>query len=122
MEQQELIMTKIIVQLFGTAGANFFSLLVTNLGGKNAQWTSLFRMVALVGWLTLTHFRLELCVSGGLAGFDITGVQSVRRCTVDLLNPPEKSADFYGFFTVTGHTSSVIGPTVFGLLTAEAPE
>jgi UMF1 family MFS transporter len=39
-----------------------------------------------------------------------------------MFSPPEKSAEFYGFFAVTGRTSSFIGPTIFGVLAAGATE
>jgi UMF1 family MFS transporter len=34
--------------------------------------------------------------------------------------PAGQSAEFYGFFAVAGRTSSFIGPTIFGILAAEA--
>ena len=37
-----------------------------------------------------------------------------------MFSPPGHSAEFYGFFAVTGRTSSFIGPTIFGVLAAEA--
>ena len=53
---------------------------------------------------------------GFLAGFALTGVQSVSRTLVGMFSPPGQSAEFYGFFAVAGRTSSFIGPTIFGLL------
>ena len=57
---------------------------------------------------------------GALAGFALTGVQSVSRTMVSIFSPAGKSAEFYGFFAVAGRTSSFIGPTVYGWLAAEA--
>lgn len=122
MEQQELIIFMIIVQLTSVAGAYLFGLLATDFGGKRALVTSLLLMVVPVVWLIFSHSRLEFYVIGGLAGFALTGVQSVSRTMVGMLSPPEKSAEFYGFFAVTGRTSSFIGPTIFGLIAAEATE
>lgn len=120
MEQQELIIFMIIVQLTSVAGAYLFGLLASDFGGKKALVASLVLMVIPVTWLIFSHSRLEFYVIGGLAGFALTGVQSVSRTMVGMLSPPEKSAEFYGFFAVTGRTSSFIGPTVFGLVAAEA--
>ena len=39
---------------------------------------------------------------------------------VATFSPPGKSAEFYGFFALTGRTSSFIGPAVFGSLAAAA--
>ncbi|MFN2225239.1 MAG: MFS transporter, partial [Anaerolineae bacterium] len=61
-------------------------------------------------------------IIGGLAGFALTGVQSLSRTIVAIFAPSGQSAEFYGFFAVTGRTSSFIGPTIFGLLAAWASE
>ena len=122
MEQQELVIFMIIVQVTSVAGAYLFGLLASDFGGKRALITSLLLMVVPVVWLIFSHSRLEFYVIGGIAGFALTGVQSVSRTMVGMLSPQEKSAEFYGFFAVTGRTSSFIGPTVFGLLAAEATE
>jgi UMF1 family MFS transporter len=50
----------------------------------------------------------------------MAGIQSVSRTVVAMFSPPGQSAEFYGFFAVTGRTSSFIGPAVYGWLAAEA--
>jgi UMF1 family MFS transporter len=122
MEQQELIIFMIIVQVTSVAGAYLFGLLASDFGDKKALMASLLLMIVPVVWLFFSHSRLEFYFIGGLAGFALTGVQSVSRTMVGMLSPPERSAEFYGFFAVTGRTSSFIGPTIFGLLAAEATE
>ena len=57
-------------------------------------------------------------IIASLAGFALTGVQSVSRSMVGLLSPPGRSGEFYGFFAVAGRSSSFIGPTLFGVLAA----
>jgi UMF1 family MFS transporter len=75
-----------------------------------------------VVWLYFSHSKLEFYIIGGLAGFALTGVQSLSRTIVAMFAPQGQSAEFYGFFAVTGRTSSFIGPTIFGLLAAWASE
>jgi UMF1 family MFS transporter len=120
MEQQELIIFMIIVQVASIAGAYLFGLLADGFGGKRSLIISLLLMIVPVIWLYFSYSRLEFYFIGGLAGFALTGVQSVSRTMVGTFSPPGKSAEFYGFFAVTGRTSSFIGPTIFGLLAAEA--
>ena len=57
---------------------------------------------------------LEVTLS--LAGFALTGVQSLSRTMIGAFAPPGKSAEFFGFFGMVGRTSSFIGPTLFGVL------
>ncbi|MBS3783085.1 MAG: MFS transporter, partial [Anaerolineae bacterium] len=122
MEHQELIIFMIIVQVTSVVGAYLFGLLADDFGGKRSLVIALLLMIVPVVWLYFSYSRLEFYFIGGLAGFALTGVQSVSRTVVGMFAPPGKSAEFYGFFAVTGRTSSFIGPTIFGLLAAEATE
>jgi UMF1 family MFS transporter len=122
MEQQELIIFMIIVQITSVVGAYLFGLLADDFGGKRSLVISLLLMVVPVVWLYFSYSRLEFYFIGGLAGFALTGVQSVSRSVVGMFSPPGRSAEFYSFFAVTGRTSSFIGPTIFGVLAAQATE
>jgi UMF1 family MFS transporter len=120
MEQQELIIFMIIVQVASVAGAYLFGLFANDFGGKRSLILALLLTIVPVFWLYFTNSRLAFYIIGGIAGFALTGVQSVSRTLVGMFSPAGKSAEFYGFFAVTGRTSSFIGPTIFGLLAAWA--
>jgi len=122
MEQQELIIFMIIVQVTSVAGAYLFGLVSGDFGGKRSLVISLLLMIVPVVWLYFSHSKLEFYFIGGLAGFALTGVQSVSRTMVGTFTPPGQSAEFFGFFAVAGRTSSFIGPTIFGLLAARATQ
>lgn len=120
LEQQQLIIFMIIVQVTSVVGAYIFGLVANDFGGKRALIVSLLLMMVPVIWLYFNKTVLGFFFIGGVAGFALTGVQSVSRSVVGMLSPPGKSAEFYGFFAVAGRTSSFIGPTVFGLTAAWA--
>jgi UMF1 family MFS transporter len=122
MEEQELIIFMIIVQIASVAGAYLFGLFASDFGGKRSLIFALLLTIAPVFWLYFTESKLAFYVIGGIAGFALTGVQSVSRTLVGMFSPAGKSAEFYGFFAVTGRTSSFVGPTIFGLLAAWATE
>ncbi len=116
MGQQELIIFMILVQITSVVGAYIFGLVADDWGGKLSLLIALVLMMVPVGWLYFTTSKLAFYFIGGLAGFALTGVQSVSRSVVGQMAPAGKSAEFYGFFSVAGRTSSFIGPTVFGLV------
>jgi UMF1 family MFS transporter len=122
MQQQELIIFMIIVQVTSVVGAYIFGLVAQDFGGKRSLIFSLLLMIVPVIWLYFTRSRLAFYIIGGIAGFALTGVQSVSRTMVGTFSPPGQSAEFYGFFAVAGRTSSFIGPTIFGFLAAWASE
>jgi UMF1 family MFS transporter len=114
MEQQELIIFMIIVQITSVVGAYLFGLYAGDFGGRQSLIVALLLMVVPVVWLYFTHSKLAFYFIGGLAGFALTGVQSVSRTLVGLFTPQGRNAEFYGFFAMAGRTSSFIGPVIFG--------
>ncbi|MFO8037206.1 MAG: MFS transporter [Anaerolineales bacterium] len=120
MEQQQLIIFMILVQVTSVFGAFLGGLIGDRLGYKQTLIVSLVLMMAAVVWMIFAQTITEFYFIGALAGFALTGVQSISRTLVGMFAPQGKSAEFYGFFAVTGRTSSFIGPTVYGFLAAEA--
>lgn len=120
MQQQQLIIFMIIVQIASVAGAYLFGILAHKWNSKQSLVLSLAIMIVAVVWLLFVQNINVFFVVGGLAGFALTGVQSVSRTLVGQFAPEGKSAEFYGFFEVGGRTSSFIGPAVYGLIAAEA--
>ncbi len=120
MEQQELIIFMIIVQITSVAGAYLFGNLSVRLSSKKSLIISLVLMILAVLALLVVESIQIFYLIGAVAGFALTGVQSVSRTMTGQFAPEGKSAEFFGFFEVGGRTSSFIGPTVYGLLAAEA--
>lgn len=120
MDQQELIIFMILVQIASVAGAYLFGTLADRIGSKRSLMLSLWLMIGAAVWMFFNDSIVGFYWIGGLAGFALTGVQSVSRTMIGLFSPPGQSAEFYGFFAVAGRTSSFIGPTIYGILAAEA--
>lgn len=120
MEQQQLIIFMIIVQVASVAGAWLFGLVADKFDAKLGIMISLVIMTVLVTWIVFSRTLTEFFIIGALAGFALTGVQSVSRTMVGLMAPEDKSAEFYSFQAVAGRSSSFIGPFVYGTVAAFA--
>lgn len=118
MTQEQLIIFIIMVQITSVLGAFLFGRLTDNWGSKRTLIISLLLMIAAVIWMYFNFTVVGFFLIGALAGFALTGVQSVSRTLIGQLSPPGHGAEFYGLFAVAGRTSSFIGPTVYGLLAA----
>lgn len=116
MTQQQLIIFMMIVQVTSVAGAYIFGLLTARLGGKLSLVLSLSLMMLAVGGLFFVSNLAGFNVIGALAGFALTGVQSVSRTVVGQVSPVEKAGEFYGLFSVAGQISSFTGPAIYGFL------
>ncbi len=114
--QEALIGLIILVHVTSTAGAWVFGLYTDRRGARAALIASLLLMILAVGWLYFTRSPVWFFVIAALAGFALTGAQSVSRTLIGMLSPPGQSAEFFGLFAVAGRSSSFIGPLVYGLV------
>jgi UMF1 family MFS transporter len=120
MTQTQLIIFMIVVQLTSALGAYLFGIWGGKYGFKRTLiWSILLMIVAVLGMIfnpSLTGYYFI----GALAGFALTGVQSISRTMAGLFAPESKSTEFFSFFAVAGKSSSFIGPTIYGLIAFSA--
>lgn len=120
MNQEQLIIFMIVVQVTSVAGAYLFAMIGEKFGYKRSLILSVVMMIAVVGAMLFTRTLNGYFVIGAFAGFALTGVQSLSRTMVGFFAPEGRSGEFFGFFAIAGRTSSFIGPTVYGIIAAEA--
>lgn len=120
MKQTQMIIFMIIVQVTSIAGAYAFSLIGEKIGYKKSLIYSLLAMIAAIIWMIFNQTLTGFFIIGALAGFALTGAQSISRTMVGFFAPRGQSAEFFGFFSVIGRTSSFIGPAVYGVLAYRA--
>jgi UMF1 family MFS transporter len=116
MNQNQLIGFMIVVQVTSVIGAFFFGQMMPRLGGKISLSISLVLMIITVALLFVTNSLTGFNLVGALAGFALTGVQSLSRTVVGQVCPVEKAAEFYGLFSTVDQISAFTGPAIFGLL------
>lgn len=120
LDQQQIILFMILIQFTSVIGAYISGWIVDKRSGKAALVIFLLMMIGSVTGLFVVESVVGFYVIGGIAGLALSSVQAVSRAMVGALAPPGRSAEFYGFFAVAGRTSSFIGPTIYGLVAAEA--
>jgi UMF1 family MFS transporter len=118
MTQTQLILFMILVQVTSAIGAYLFGILGEKMGFKRGLIFSLVLMIGSVVWMVFVPSMAGYFVIGGVAGFALTGVQSLSRTLAGLFAPTSKTTEFFSFFAVAGKSSSFIGPTTFGLVAA----
>ncbi|NLT38896.1 MAG: MFS transporter [Clostridiales bacterium] len=120
MNQTQLIVFVILIQFSGTFGALLFGRISDKKSSKESIIISLLILIVSVACLLFIQDLILFYVIGVVAGFSLSGVQAVSRTMVSQLSPPEKSAEFYGFLSVAGRTSTFVGPLVFGSISFRA--
>lgn len=116
MKQIELIIFVILIHISGALGALLFGKIADTRGSKQAILLSLVILIVSVAGLLLISQVLWFYIIGFVAGFSLSGAQAVSRSMVSQLVPREQTAEFYGFLSVAGRTSTFVGPLVFSTI------
>lgn len=120
LNQQEIILFMILIQFTSVIGAYASGWIADHLSSKTSLVIFLIMMLGAMVGLFINESVTGFYVIGGVAGLALSSVQAVSRAMVSNLSPEGRSAEFYGFFAVAGRTSSFIGPTIYGIVAAEA--
>ena len=112
-----LIGTLLMVQFVAAPFSILFGKLSKKIGIKKSITLSLliYTVVAIVGYFMTKEWHFLLL------GFGVAmvqgGSQALSRSLIGQLMPKSKSAEFYGFFSVSEKFNTVIGPFIMALVT-----
>jgi len=114
----ELIAFFIMVQATAFIGSLFFGWLADLIGNRSTLLICLVVWLAIVIWAYFLGWlidpRTEYYVLGVLTGIVLGGTQSIARAMQAAFTPLDRSAEFFGFFSISGRFASVFGPLVYG--------
>lgn len=120
MQAGELVLFFIMVQATGFVGAMFFGYLADKLSNKLVLMITLHVWLIVVVWAFFLGIywdvKTEYYIIGVLAGIVMGGSQSIARALQASFTPNEHSAQFFGFFAISGKFASVFGPLFFGAM------
>ncbi len=122
METGEIILFFLMVQGIAIFGSLIFGYLADAIGNKKAVMISLGIWSFIVIWAfslgILWDPKTEYWILGALAGIVMGGSQAASRSLQGIFTPDANSAEFFGFFAVSGKFASVFGPLIYGILIA----
>ena len=110
-----LIGTLLMVQFVAAPFALLFGKLAKKLGVKRAITLSLliYTMISVIGYFMTKEWHF-------LLGFGVAtvqgGSQALSRSLVSQLMPKSKSAEFFGFYSVSEKFNTVVGPLLFSIV------
>jgi UMF1 family MFS transporter len=122
METGEIILFFLMIQGIAFFGSLIFGFLADAIGNKKAVMISLGIWSLIVIWAfrlgILWDPKTEYWILGVLAGIVMGGSQAASRSLQGIFTPDANSAEFFGFFAVSGKFASVFGPLIYGILIA----
>jgi UMF1 family MFS transporter len=73
-------------------------------------------------WAFFCNSALEYYFVGLAAGIAIGSSQANSRTMLSMLTPRAREAEFFGFYTLTGRLSAIIGPILYGWIAHKTGE
>jgi UMF1 family MFS transporter len=109
-----LILALLITQFVGFPAAIAFGRIGARLGAKTGILIGIGVYVLVTVWAFFMDSVWEFYALAITIGLVQGGVQALSRSFYARLIPPEKSAEFFGFYNMLGKFAAVIGPVLMG--------
>jgi UMF1 family MFS transporter len=113
-----LIGTLLMVQFLAAPFAYLFGWLSKKMGTKKSIYLSLaiYTVIAIAGYFL--YHEWQFWALGAAVATVQGGSQALSRSMIGKMMPKSKSAEFYGFFSVFEKFASILGPLIFGVISA----
>ena len=120
LEPAQLIVFFLVVQGTAFIGSMVFGYLVDWWGNKKALMLSIVIWSVVILWARFIGFLgapvKEFYLLGILTGMVLGGSQSAARSLLGSFTPPDKGAEFFGFFALCGKFAAILGPLIYGTM------
>lgn len=117
MSDMEIITFFAVVQTSAILGSLAFGFITDKIGPKRTISVTLILWIAISAaayFVTTVYIFYVVAMAAGVA---IGSSQSASRSLMALLTPPDREAEFFGFYDgLCGKASAVIGPFIYGLI------
>ncbi len=105
----------LITQFIGIPCSLGFGRLGQRWGDKKALFLGLTGYIMLVVWAYFLKENWQFWILAAGVGTVQGGTQALSRSFFSKLVPPEKTAEFFGFYQLSGRLAGLGGPLIFGL-------
>jgi UMF1 family MFS transporter len=106
----------LMIQFVAMPGSLLFGRIAARFGARMAVFICLLLFVLVTLFASRMEHNWEFWLLGLVVAVILGGSQSISRSLYGALIPPGKSAEFFGFYAITGKFSSIIGPFSFALI------
>ena len=113
-----LIATVLAIQFVGIPFAVLFGALGAKIGAKRAILVALAIYIGISIYAYFVKTATGFIVLGLLVGTVQGGAQALSRSLFASFVPPQRSSEFFGFFSVFEKFAGILGPAAFGVVIA----
>jgi UMF1 family MFS transporter len=115
LEASDLIKALLMTNFIGFPAALAFGWIAKHTGAKRGIYLAIAVYLGVTIWATFMSQRWEFYVLAGIIGLVQGGIQALSRSYYTRLIPPNKSAEFFGFYNMLGKFAVVIGPLLISV-------
>ncbi len=112
--QTELIGLILMIQFVAFPGAMLVGWISDRMGQKQALLLCLAIWIGLLVGAWFVREKWQFWILGAVVALVMGGVQSVSRAIMGAMTPLRHSAEFFGFFNLSGKATSFMGTFLFG--------
>jgi MFS transporter, UMF1 family len=113
-----LLVALLVTQYVAFPAALGFGWLGTRIGAQRAILIGLVMYLLVTAWAVYLHSIEQFFAMAVMVGLVQGGVQSLSRALYGQFVPPGKSAEYFGFYNMTGKFGAVLGPLLVGVTAA----
>lgn len=117
LDSGDLIKALLMTQFIGFPAALVFGLIGQRLGAKAGILIALSVYILVTLYAVFLDTAQEFFVLAAVIGLVQGGVQALSRSLYSRLIPPERAAEFFGFYNMLGKFAAVLGPLLVGAVT-----
>ena len=114
--QETVLGCFLMIQFVAMPGALLFGKVSKKIGAKNTIQIALILFVAITLYAGSMNSVLDFWFLGFVVALILGGSQAISRSLFASMLPVNKSAEFFGFYAVSGKFSSIFGPLLFALI------
>ncbi len=112
----DLIGALLLTQFVGIPFSLGFGRLAGRIGAKRSILIGLGAYILIsIGGFFMTR-AVHFWILAGMVGLVMGGTQALSRSLFGAMVPRSKSAEFFGFYNISGKFAGILGPVVFGLV------
>ncbi|MGQ9575936.1 MAG: MFS transporter [Thermoguttaceae bacterium] len=115
-DEHDLPLLVLLIQFLALPGAMLVGGLADLLGQKRTLIGCLAAWVAIVAMAFFVASKWQFWVLGGMVAMIMGGTQALSRAVMGVMTPPQRAAEFFGFFNFSSKATSFMGPFLFGTI------
>ena len=113
-DQNSLITALLITQFTGFPAAIAFGWFGGRYGPKTGIFIGLAVYIVVTVWASVMDSVSEFYYLAFLIGLAQGGIQALSRSLYARMIPPDRSAEFFGFYNMLGKFAAILGPVMIG--------